>query len=413
MSTLSIPTPRVFVPLLKPSRYKGAHGGRGSGKSHFFAELLVERSLERPGLRAVCIREIQKSLEQSVKKLIEDKISNLGVGHYFRILDSEVRGPGDGLIIFQGMQNHTAESIKSLEGYDVAWCEEAQSLSKRSIQLLRPTIRKPGSEIWFSWNPTNPDDPIDELLRGSNRLTSSVVVEANWRDNPFLPDVLRQEMLEDRARDADDFDHIWEGGYRTISDAIIFHRRVSIDNVTAPEGARFFFGADWGFANDPTALIRSYIDNECLFIDFEAFGDKVELDDLPALFDGGTASDGRKFAGVPGVREWPIKADSARPETISYMRRQGFRIEAAEKWPGSVEDGIQHLKGFRKIVIHERCKRLQAEARRYSFKIDKRTGDILPIIVDAWNHGWDAIRYSLDGYIQRRGAAGVWARLAS
>jgi phage terminase large subunit len=378
------------------------HGGRGSGKSHFFAEALVEKCLTEDAVRAVCIREIQKSLEQSVKRVIEDKIQALGVGHYFDVLDKEIRTPGDGLILFQGMQDHTAESIKSLEGYDVAFCEEAQALSKRSLQLLRPTIRKPGSELWFAWNPASADDPVDQLLRGPNKLTNATVVEANWRDNPFFPDVLREEMLTDRELFPDDFDHVWEGGYLTISDAIIFRRRVTIENFSTPLDARFFFGADWGFANDPTVLLRSFIRDERLYVDYEEFGHHVEIDDTPALFDK-----------VPGSRLWPIKADGARPETISYMRRKGFQISAAEKWPGSVEDGIAHLKGFKQIVIHERCKNLQIEARRYSFKVDKKTGDILPIIVDAWNHGWDSARYSLDGYIQRRGLHSVWAKLAS
>ena len=397
MSTLRIQTPRVFLPLLQPRRYKGVHGGRGSGKSHFFAEGLVEKCMLHDAVRGVCIREIQKSLEQSVKRTIEDKIQAMGVGRSFRCLDKEIRTPGGGLIIFQGMQNHTAESIKSLEGYDVAFCEEAQSLSKRSLQLLRPTIRKPGSELWFAWNPVSADDPIEQLLRGPNRLHDATVVEANWRDNPFFPDVLRREMAEDREREADDFDHVWEGGYLTISDAIIFRKRVKIADFETPADARFFFGADWGFANDPTTLVRSFIKDDCLFIDREKFGYQVEIDDTPALFDGITDS-----------RKWPIKADSARPETISYMRRQGFNIGPADKWDGCVEDGIAHLKAFKQIVIHERCSNMQREARRYSYKVDKQTNDVLPIVVDRENHGWDAIRYSLDGYIQRRGSNSVW-----
>ncbi len=401
MSTLRIPTPRVFVPLLAPARYKGAHGGRGSGKSHFFAEHLVERGLDTPGLRAVCIREIQKSLEQSVKRLIEDKIASLGVGRYFHVLDKEIRTPGEGLIIFQGMQNHTAESIKSLEGYDIAWCEEAQALSRRSLQLLRPTIRKPGSELWFSWNPASPDDPVEQLLRGPAKVPNALVVEANWRDNPFFPGVLREEMRADRERQADDFDHVWEGGYLTISDAIIFAKRTAIEAFETPKDARFFLGADFGFANDPSTLIRSFIRDERLFVDYEAYGHHVEIDELAQLYDS-----------VPASRAWPIKGDAARPETISYLRRQGFNIAPAEKWQGCVEDGIAHLKAFKQIVIHERCTHTQVESRRYSYKVDPKTGDILPIVVDAWNHCWDAIRYSLDGLIQKRGFPAIWSKLA-
>lgn len=365
--------------------------------------MLVEKALAQPGLRAVCIREIQKSLEQSVKRLIEDKMTALGVSRRFRILDKEIQTPGDGLIIFQGMQNHTADSIKSLEGYDVAWVEEAQSLSAHSLKLLRPTIRKPGSELWFTWNPASPEDPVDQLLRGEKRVQNATVVEANWRDNPWFPDVLREEMLSDLERDPEGYEHVWNGGYLTISDAIIFRRRVSFEAFETPaEVDRFFFGADWGFANDPTALIRSFIKDDCLYIDHEAYGHGVEIDELPQLFDS-----------VPGARDWPIKGDSARPETISYMRRQGFNIDAAEKWPGSVEDGIAHLKGFRQIIVHTRCPNIGREFRLYSYKVDKITEQVLPIIVDKHNHGIDAVRYGLDGYIQARGGTGVWARLAN
>jgi len=401
LSTLELATPRVFVPLLEKTRYKGAHGGRGSGKSHFFGEALVEKALIQRGLRWVCIREIQKSLEQSSKRLLEDKISTMGVGRKFRVTDKFIETPGNGIIIFQGMQNHTAESIKSLEGFDGAWVEEAQSLSAHSLRLLRPTIRKPGSELWFSWNPSKPEDPVDLLLRGPKKIANAAVVEANWRDNPWFPADLDEERHSDLGKD--EYEHVWEGAYLVISDAIIFRKRVSFEKFETPENVdRFFYGADWGFANDPTAIVRSFIKDDCLFIDHEAFGHGVEIDELPQLFDS-----------VPGSRNWPIKGDSARPETISYMRRQGFNITAAEKWPGSVEDGIAHLKGFNRIVVHDRCPHIAREFRRYSYKVDRVTEEVLPVIVDKDNHGIDAVRYSLDGYIQARGGTGVWARLAS
>lgn len=399
---LEIPTARVFAPLLQPARYKGAHGGRGSGKSHFFGGALVERAVCQRGLRAVCIREVQKSLDESVKRLLEDKIGAMGVGSLFRIQESKIKTPGGGQVIFQGMQDHTAESIKSLEGYDIAWVEEAQSLSKRSLQLLRPTLREGGSELWFSWNPESEEDPVDSLLRGPNPPKDSIVVEANWRDNPWFTLELETERATDLARGDDDYDHVWEGAYVSISEARIFRKRVVIEAFDPPpERTRIFFGADWGFSVDPTALIRSWIVDDVLHIEHEAFGHGVEIDETPALFDT-----------VPGARDWPIKADSARPETISYMRRQGFQIDAAEKWQGSVEDGIAHLKAFKQIKVHPRCVNIAREFRLYSYKVDKKSGDVLPIIVDRHNHGIDAVRYSLDGYIQRRGGTGVWAKLA-
>ena len=221
MSIRRIETPRAFAPLLNPARYKGAHGGRGSGKSHFFGEMLIERSiLEKTD--AVCVREIQRSLDQSVKKLLEGKIEALNAGAYFEVQDAKIKSTNGGLIIFQGMQNHTADSVKSLEGYDIAWVEEAQSFSQYSLDLLRPTIRKPNSELWFSWNPSKATDPIDLLLRGENPPPDCVVVQANYKDNPWLPDVLREEMEYDRGRDPEKYAHIWLGEYQRNSEARVF-----------------------------------------------------------------------------------------------------------------------------------------------------------------------------------------------
>lgn len=220
-ATLDIPTPAWAVPLLAPARYKGAHGGRGSGKSHEFATMVVEAHILDPHTSTVCVREVQKSLSQSVKRLIELKIEALGVGHLFDVLETEIRNrKGTGKIIFAGMQNHTADSIKSLEGYDRAWVEEAQSLSQRSLDLLRPTIRKPGSELWFTWNPTHPNDPIDVLLRTGKRPPDSIVVEVNWQDNPWFPGVLRKEKDFDRANDPEKYAHVWEGAYYVVGGRI-------------------------------------------------------------------------------------------------------------------------------------------------------------------------------------------------
>ena len=214
---IRIPTAEVFAPLLAPARYKGAHGGRGSGKSHFFAEMLVEECLRFPGLRAVCVREVQKSLKDSAKKLIEDKIQTLGVGSLFDCQMAEIKTPGGGSILFQGMQDHTAETIKSLEGIDRAWVEEAQTMAETSWRMLRPTIRKPGSEIWASWNPRLRTDPVDKFFRLDKHETGRVLcVEANWRDNPWFPDELEEERQDDLRNDKESVAHVWDGGYVTI-----------------------------------------------------------------------------------------------------------------------------------------------------------------------------------------------------
>jgi phage terminase large subunit len=220
-SVLRIETAAVFRPLLEPARYKGAYGGRGSGKSHFFCEAGVERCLIRAPTSIVCIREVQRVLAQSSKRLIENKIETLGVGKYFEVLHDRIKTPGGGLIIFNGMQDHTAESIKSLEGFDVAIIDEAQALSARSLSLLRPTIRKTGSEIWAGWNPRRKSDAIDDFLRGK-RPADTILVQANWRDNPWFPEVLEQERQTDLELYPDRYDHIWEGGYAKAFEGAYF-----------------------------------------------------------------------------------------------------------------------------------------------------------------------------------------------
>lgn len=384
MGTLRIETPRAFKTLLGYSRYKGAHGGRGSGKSHFFAEMLIEQCLLEK-TDAVCVREIQKSLSQSVKKLLESKIEALGVGHKFEVQEAQIKCPHGGVIIFQGMQNHTADSIKSLEGYDIAWVEEAQSLSQRSLDLLRPTIRKDGSEIWFSWNPSKDTDPVDLLLRGKNPPPDAVVVEVNYHDNPWFPDVLRAEMEYDRKRDVDKYNHVWLGKYQQNSEARVF-KNWTVEDFVTPRGVTFRMGADWGFSVDPSVLIRCYLDKRTLYVDYEAHMVGCEIDQLPDLFDR-----------VPDSRKWFITADSARPETISYMQKHGYpKISAAIKGAKSIEDGIEFLKSF-DIVVHSRCVNTIDELTNYSYKIDPLTGLVLPILEDKKNHVIDALRYACEG----------------
>ena len=226
---LRIPTAAVFEPLLHPARYKGAWGGRGSGKSHFFAGLMIEEALMTPGYRAVCIREVQKSLKQSAKRLLEDKLQDFGLGeaHGFKVFREVIETPGDGVITFTGMQDHTADSVKSLEGFDRAWVEEAQSLSDRSMSLLRPTIRKEGSELWFSWNPQRANDPVDMMLRGATTPTGAKVVRANWSDNPWLPSVLEQERRDCLAATPERYGNIWEGEYATVLEGAYFAKHLT------------------------------------------------------------------------------------------------------------------------------------------------------------------------------------------
>jgi len=248
---LKIEVAPVFEPLLDPSRYKGAWGGRGSGKSQFFADLLLIDALKQPGLRTLCCREIQKSLKESAKRLIESKIEAYGLGKMFEVQASEIKTPGGGLIAFAGLQDHTSESIKSYEGFDRAWVEEAQTVSPRSLNLLRPTIRKPGSELWFSWNPRFDTDAVDQMLRGVEQPTGSIVVKANWSDNPWFPAELEQERIDCQRQQPEQYDHIWEGGYATVSEGAYFARHIA----EAREQNRIT-----DLAKDPLLPIKAYWD---------------------------------------------------------------------------------------------------------------------------------------------------------
>lgn len=375
----------IFVPMYGNYFANGALH-HNSGKSHFFAEMLVEAHVMDPNRKTVGVREIQKSIKMSVKQLIEDKIKALGVGSYFDVQDVAIKSlRGDGIIIFQGMQNHTADSIKSLEGFDCAWIEEAQSISQRSLDLLRPTIRKPGSEIWATWNPYMPTDPIDVLLRSDTPPNGSIVKSINFSDNPWFPDVLREEMEYDRDRDPDKYAHVWLGEYVRNTAARVF-RNWRVEEFEAPEDATFRLGADWGFSVDPTVLVRCYIVGRTLYVDYEAYRVGCEILDTPDL-----------FMQVPDAESWPVIADSARPETISHMQKHGFpKMMAATKGPNSLHEGVEWLKSY-DIVVHPRCTHTIDELALYSYKVDALTGLVLPVLEDKKNHVIDALRYACEG----------------
>lgn len=421
---LRVEVPEAFQPLLVPAvRYRAAKGGRGSAKSHFFAERLVLRCYARR-TRAVCIREVQKSLDNSVKQLIEDKISALKLHFFFRVRDTWIECHNGGLIIFQGMQNHTADSIKSLEGYDVAWVEEAQTLSQRSLDLLRPTIRKPGSEIWFSWNPENATDPVDAFLV-SEKPANSIVIHVTYQDNPWFSEELRAEMEHDKRTDPDRYGHIWLGLYKKNSASRVFSNwRIgeAKEFLDWPRIKLMYLGADFGFSQDPSVLVACYIDGRNLYIRGEAYAVGCEIDHMPFLFAGteseeinrlnavGLASlsfeNKNAWRGIPKCWKWSITAESARPETISYLQRHGFpSMTAAKKGAGSVEDGIEFLKKYN-IIVHPDCVHTIDELTKYSFKIDPKTNKVLPVLEDKNNHVIDALRYSIEDL--RRGSVGIW-----
>jgi phage terminase large subunit len=303
----------------------------------------------------------------------------------------EVRSTqGDGFIIFQGMQDHTADSVKGLEGIDIVWAEEAQNLSQRSIDLLLPTIRKPGSEIWFSWNPDQPENPVDRFFRGESGLPDgTILVNVNYTDNPFISEEAIALANTARKQDMQAYLHIWMGHYNIKSDAQILNGKWFVDEFSPYEPTVNgdvqvkagwdgpYLGADFGFAQDPTVLIKLWIHDRCLHVERESYAVGLELDH--------TAD--RWKLDIPDCHLYTVRADNARPESISYLKRHGIpKIVAVSKGAGSVEDGIAHLRSYDKIIIHPRCKNTIEEARLYSYKVDRLTGDVLPIVVDAHNH---------------------------
>ena len=333
----------------------------------------------------VCLREVQKSLQFSVKKEIEATIEEWNVGAHFDVQDKRILTGRGGIVVFEGMQNHTADSIKSFARFKRAWVEEAQSLSANSLKILRPTIRAPGSELWFSWNGRLPTDPVDAFFKGSEPPPDSVLVKANYTDNQWLPEELRQEMEWDRKNRPDDFAHVWLGDYEERSEARVF-KNWKVEEFERPDGTIHRLGADWGFSVDPSVMVRCSIDGKRLYVDFEAYRIGCEIDQLPDL-----------FMQIPEAERWPSTADSARPETISYMRNHGFpKMGPAVKGAGSLPEGVQFLQSF-EIIVHPRCEHLARELALYKYKKDPKTDEILPILEDKNNHCIDALRYACEG----------------
>lgn len=370
--------------------------------------------VENPNLRAVCIREVQNSLAESSKAVIEGKIKAHGVEDYFRVTNNTIESTrGSGVILFRGMQNHTSSSIPSLEGIDRAWCDEAQHLGEMSLRTLIPTIRKQGSEIWFSWNPLDPKDPVDKFFRVEGVDDEDFAcVQANYADNPWVTRELIKDMLRDRRVDTDRYLHVWLGKYSSRSTALVF-KNWRIEEFETPADARFYFGADWGFSIDPTVLVRCFAVGRKLYVDREVYKVGCEIDHTPALFAGTDTYRGEGYPqrwanpygwrGIPGAIRWPIRADSSNPQSISYMRNRGFmNISPAVKGPGSVEEGIEFLRSY-EIIVHPSCVNVISELGEYSYKVDARTLEVLPVLEDRKNHTIDSLRYAVE--LLRRGPA--------
>ncbi len=405
MTVARIEIPPKLIPAFEGNyRYRCSHGGRGSAKTRTFALMTAIRgymaAMNGQSGVILCAREYMNSLEESSMEEVKQAIRSVPwLNDFYELGEKYIRTKCRSVsYVFAGLR-HNLDSIKSKARILIAWVDEAESVSEIAWTKLAPTVREAGSEIWVTWNPERDGSATDKRFR-KNPPDNAVVVEMNYGDNPWFPSVLEEERLSDQERlDSATYAWIWEGAYLENSDKQVLANKYVVqsfpDNLWK-KADRLLFGADFGFAKDPNTLLRQFILNDCLYIEYESYGVGVELDHMPAFYDK-----------IPESRKWPIKADSARPETISYLKRQGFNISAAKKWQGSVEDGITHLRGFKQIIIHPRCKETAKEARLYSYKTDRITGEVLPIIEDKNNHCWDAVRYGLDGYITQKSNAGL------
>ena len=391
MLTKEIKIPKFAKFLLQSdSRYKVLYGGRGSGKSYAVSDSLLVRALEKQCF-ILCAREYQNSIKDSVYSLLCQRIEAHELNPYYRIYRDEIITTNGSKFIFKGLK-HNVQSLKSTAGITHLWVEEADSLSHDSWHTLRPTIRAVGSEIWVTFNPNKEDDVVYTTFV-KNTHPSAIVTKVNYNSNPYFPEELEEERVYDQASlDRDLYEHIWLGECHKISDALIFKGKFFVEEF---EPTREFgepvYGFDFGFSQDPTAVVEVYVTERVLYVRREAWKVGLELDQTSEYV----------ISKMPGIELRTIRADSSRPDNISYLKRHGLPlITSVIKGAGSVEDGIAFMRSFEKIVIHPSCVKTIDEFGRYSYKTDGRTKDITHIIVDKYNHTIDSIRYALQPFIK-------------
>lgn len=385
-------------------RYKLLYGGRGGQKSWATADYLIARACQEK-LRILCTREMQNSIRDSVHRLLSDRIHALGLDAYFIIQKENIYSVTGSEFLFKGLRMNIQE-IKSTEGIDICWVEEATKVSENSWEILIPTIRKEKSEIIVTFNPELESDPAYQRFV-LNTPPDSVIEEVSYADNYYFPDVLRKEMEYCKKVDFDVYEHIWLGKLKGYSDALIFKNKVFIEDFDIPSGVQFYYGADFGYSVDAMWMGRMFIKDRCLYISDEVYGVGVEIGELHKYFEQ-----------VPDSHRWTICADSARPDTINFLSQsavgkdgieyKGFNISASEKGAGSVEDGIEFLRSFEKIIIRPKCRGAKDNFNNYRWKQDRITQEILPIPMDKNNHAPDGVRYALEKYIKAKDTTILW-----
>lgn len=366
-------------------RYRVAYGGRASGKSHEMHLMALLKAMKEK-MTILCTRETMTSIKDSVHATLSRLIDDYALSG-FQVTEHKITHKNGSKFIFAGLRTNV-DSIKSLQGVNLCIIEEAANISQESWDKLNPTIREEGSEIWVIFNPNREDDPMYQMFV-VNPPKRAKVIKSNYTDNPFCSEESKKQAEECKERDYEAYLHIWEGELNKKSDSLVFAGKYTTSLFQTPDNVDFLYGLDFGFSTDPTALTRSFIVGKTLYIDQELYGYHVETDHLPAFLER-----------LPNIKKAVIRADNARPETISYLNRHGFTVKAATKGKGSVEDGISYLRSFDKIIIHERCQNTIKEFKTYSYKINKTTGDILPDLEDKNNHAIDSLRYAHEPLIK-------------
>jgi phage terminase large subunit len=397
MTTAQVELPPKLVDLFAHPRgafrYRCAHGGRGSGKSYGFAMMAAIWGFMEP-LRVLCTRELQVSIKESFHAELKSAIAaHPWLAAHYDVGVDYLRGANGTDFLFRGLRNNVS-AVKSTAKIDLTIVEEAEDVPEASWMALEPTVfRQPRAELWAIWNPRTDGSPVDARFR-KQPPDGAAVVEVNWHDNPFFPPELDALRRQDEQRmDPATYAHVWGGAYLVNSDAKVLAGKVRVAEFRPAEGWDGpYHGLDFGFSQDPTAAVKCWVHDGRLWVEFDAGRTGLEIDS--------TAQHLRER--IPGIERHMVRADNARPESISYLMRHGLpNCVSVDKWPGSVEDGIAHLRSYREIVIHPRCTGFLNEARLYSFKVDRLTGDVLDTIIDAHNHYIDATRYALGPMIRR------------
>ena len=417
--------PEKLERLLFPKPVKVVYGGRGSGKTRTVASICTE-AIRYLGIRALCMREVQNSITDSSHQELVDEIDRRKLKNtQFAVTDRRIRSKvSKGFAMFTGLLRNLA-SIKGKAGLGLGWCDEAENVSLLSWDVVQPTLRKDGSELYITFNPRYEEDPtwtefvqpyLSKMVDGIYEDDNILVIDCNWRDNPWFTEKLRAMKDLMKERDIDRHNWIWEGQFNKKSDVQVFGGKWVVEEFEPnEEWAGPYFGADFGFSQDPATLTKSWIDDktDTLYIEAELYKTGVELDDYPKFYAGKEGATEEEletwdsamdaaWPGIDGAKKYQIMADEARPDIISYLVRKGFKIKGATKGPGSIEKGVTFIRSFSRIVIHTRCKYMKAEASLYRHKQDKLTENVLPDIIDKDNHLWDALRYSLVKLINQK-----------